>query len=110
MSRNAAYNSAALNPLNLFSRLLSTNHLDDLNATMETLRVNLPYLAQLDEERDEEYVSDDEEVEERYRNLINASNNGGNGHYGDTDVDALERLVCYLSFHLLATNLTVAAN
>ncbi|KIM83042.1 hypothetical protein PILCRDRAFT_819832 [Piloderma croceum F 1598] len=100
MSGNVAYDAAAaaLNPLNLFSRLLSNNQLDDLNATMETLRVNLP--AFLDQwgpgERDEEYVTDDEEGEEeveRYRNLINRGNNGGNGHYGDTDhVDTLERL------------------
>jgi hypothetical protein len=107
MSGNAAYDAATavLNPLNLFSRLLSNSHLDDLNATMETLRVNLPaFLDQWDPgERDEEYVTDDEEGEEEvehYRNLINGGNNGGNGHYGDTDrVDTLERLVCY--FHSL---------
>ena len=93
MPENAAYHAAAaLNPLNLFGRLFSNNPLDDINATIETLRANLPaFLDQWDPgERDEDDAIDDDEDEEdidRHRNLTNESSNDR--------VDTLERLVCY---------------
>jgi hypothetical protein len=115
MPDNVAYHTAAIgntNPLNLFRRLFSSDPLEDIHATIETIRTNLPAL--LDRwniERDQDDVTDDEDDEnERYRNPSNGSNNGDNSDYGDVDpVETLERLVCYFlrpSLTILIINVT----
>lgn len=104
-----AYHTAAMgntNPLNLIGRLFRSNPLEDIHATIETIRTNLPAL--LDrwniEERDQDDVTDGEGDEnERYRNRSNGGNNGDNSDYGDADpVETLERLVCYFLRPFLA--------
>jgi hypothetical protein len=97
--------------LDLFGRLFSSNSLEDIHTTIETIRSGFPTIfgqlndAGRDEEIETEGEGEDDDVMEHYGDVFDGSNSGGHGDYGDVDrVDALERLVS--RFRLLCLTAT----